>query len=351
MIRFQNITVSTTILRPLALSAALAALPMTGCMTPRTVAERAIENCDEAMQKGKKKLEDHFAEARRCCLKLLPDNPAGYADCEKAVNDAKKEADRALAEAEAACIEANFTLLEEQVEFIFNAIDRIIDLACGPLEVFQGVVESENGEARNLTEPLPDVERVSIRTSGVVMQSVEGSSRFFTQQVGWIQLIGGPDHGGSTPRIQVLVDADAPQGRRAGVVRRLDISIQGLGKFVLAPDSSASIRGDGGRMTIDAVVFDPAHDSPTARAVSLPFDLRGGVGSIRTAGWVSIDEILPVAPNGVADWHRDFVVDEYDYAAFLADFSNHQIDLDGDGAATTADVEYFEHLWIEAMQG
>lgn len=334
---------------PLTLAAALLALPLTGCMTPGQVANKALKNCDAAKQKGQEKIEDHFAEARKCCLKFLRESPADYLECQKAVNEAKAEADQALNDAEADCIAANFTALEEQIEFIFGTIERILDVACAPLDRFRRIVRSEQGEVRNISSPIPEADGVSLKASGVVMQGLEGSGRFITHQRGRIQMISAIDSELTTGDVAVVIDAETPSGRRDGVVNRLQVSIGGMGEFVLDPDLPARITGSDGSMRIEAGVYAADAEAPSSFMISLPLSIRGGTGSIRTNGWINPDEILPVAPNGVADWHRDFSVDEHDYAAFLADFATGRIDLNGDGRSDDADVAFFEERWIESM--
>ena len=134
----------------------------------------------------------------------------------------------------------------------------------------------------------------------------------------------------TTGSVEVLVDAELPNGRRDGVVNRLDVSIDGMGEFVLDPDLPARITGTDGSMRIEAGLYADNVEAPSSFMISLPLSIRGGTASIRTNGWISVDDIMPVAPNGVADWHRDFIVDEHDYAAFLADFATAPIDLNGD---------------------
>lgn len=346
-----NKSTSHIIIKPVAIATTLLMLPLTGCMTPGQAATEALKNCDKAKQKGQEKIEDHFDDARKCCLKLLPDSPAEYLECQKAVNDAKADADKGLNDAEIACIAANFTALEQQIKFIFDTLEGVIDLACAPLDRFRGIVQSERGEVRNVSSPLPVADGVLVKTMGSVIHEVEGSGRFVTSQRGRIQILNAFDSDVMNGSVELLIDAEMPRARRDGAVHRLEISIEGMGRLVLDPDLPARIAGVDGSMRIEAGVHGGDTESPSSFVISLPLNVQDGTASIRTNGWVDPDEIMPVAPNAVADWYRDFSVDEHDYAAFLADFSTAPIDLDGDGISNDADVAYFEERWIEAMEG
>lgn len=346
-----NKSTSRSALKTFAIATTILLLPLTGCMTPGDVARKAMDNCDAARKKGQEKIDDHFDEARKCCLKLLPDSPAEYLECQKAVNEAKAKADQGLNDAEVACIAANFTVLEEQISFIFETLEGVIDLACAPLDRFRNIAWSEGGEVRNVSSPLPASDGVQVETTGSVIQSLEGSGRFVTSQRGRIQMINAFDSDVVTGSLEVMIDGEMPRGRRSGVVNRLVVSIGGMGRFVLDPDLPARIVAVDGGMRIEAGIHASDVESPSSFVISLPLRVRGATASIRTNGWTDADEIMPVAPNAVGDWYRDFTVDEHDYAAFLADFSAAPIDLDGDGDSNDADIAYFEERWIEAMGG
>ncbi len=327
----------------------LSIMPLTGCVTPGEIARDALKDCSKAKQEGQKAINDHFAEAIKCCKDKLPDAPDAYLACMDAVNEAKAQADAGLNRAQAECIAANFTALEQQIKFIMDAVTGIIDLACRPLEAWRNLTQSVDGEMRNISSPIT-AEEIQIETRGPVMQSLEGSSRIITNQQGRVDLV--PFGGGEviSADLRVMLDADLPQRSRDGVVHRLEISGQGIGELTLDPDLPARLVDANGAMRIEAVVFDSDAEDPRSMVISLPFRFRGGTGAIST-GWVEADAVTPVAPNAIADWHRDFTVDEFDYAAFLADFAAYRIDLDGDGESTDADIAYFEAIWTEAMDG
>ena len=133
-----------------------------------------------------------------------------------------------------------------------------------------------------------------------------------------------------------------------GQVQSLSLNMNEVGQYELSQSFQGTLRPLGSGKYMIQAVLKPSSMTESDQAsfgfhVEIPFSFERGRAR---AGWgntyVSVDTAFPVAPNAIADWNRDFIVDLADYAAFLADFAGGLIDLNGDGESNDADFAIFE---------
>ena len=335
----------------------------TGCRTTEQIVEASLADCGEAYNKGRDKIQDSFDEALDCCKELLPANPAGYADCVQKVEDARQTANDSLDAAHQACVDANTSLLTSHVEAITDVVKDAVKTACSVIDVIGVTKNAAGDQAANILDNSDGVDSIQLSLRGIVSQAnIGGSADVFEGQPGMPSIVsrriqvqlGGTissmfGDGTYTTGISATMTATLPGNRHgSGTIQHLDLKLAGVGEYELARGFQSTLKPTGAGQYLIQAVFKPSSDTQNEQATfgfyaEIPFSMDRGRAK---AGWgntyVPVNTALPVAPNAIADWNRDFVVDMYDYAAFLADFAEGVIDLNGDGESNDADFAVFE---------
>ena len=108
-------------------------------------------------------------------------------------------------------------------------------------------------------------------------------------------------------------------------------------------------------VTLKDAGTDTDDGEPSSQAglyLEIPLTINGQRAKAGTNGnFVNPQSLAPVAPNGIADWQRDFTVDMTDYAAFFEDFAQGVIDLNADGETNDLDIEIFEDRFWSEFEG
>ena len=332
---------------------------MTGCPGIDEMVRDAMADCNKAYDEGNSTLNAHFADALKCCLKRLPDDPAGYAACTRAVNDAKEDANDTMDDAHAACVSQNIEVLKATTLSIIAITQAAVKAACDTTKVFN-VTLSNNGEYNNVAQTLDSPEEIGIELSGRALalhQLPDGSNnntRYSASLKGTVTFAMDPLPLAMPTTVHLTMSL--PQNHHEpGIVHSMRVEVAGGGVFESPESFQGSVyRNNEGRRVMNVVLVDASSsangdDIPVGVALELPFTISGNRIRISTGGeMVATEQIAPVAPNAIADWHRDFTVDMTDYAFFMESFASGLCDLNGDGETDELDIEFFEErFWAE----
>ena len=153
--------------------------------------------------------------------------------------------------------------------------------------------------------------------------------------------------------------ANLPRDRRSdGTIHSLTLALHGMPVMEIAEGHPSTVKTlDNGGHLICAVLkpripFTDADAPIFGCYVEIPIFISGARARAGTSGaFVDTESIMPVAPNAIADWNRDFMVDLHDYEAFLQDFGIGLIDLNADGVTDERDLEIFEERFNDELGG
>ena len=335
---------------------------MTGCPGVDKIVEDAMADCNAAYDRAQTTINDLFDDAMKCCNKKLPDDPAGYAACAEAVNDSRKAALEQTGSAHAACVSQDIEVLKATTQSIIDLTNAATKAACDVSKIFN-ISQSTNGEYNNTT-PADNYEVVRVELSGrsIALQQIPGegpqddssNTHYNATLNGSVSFASGDEFIALPAKARLSLSFPQNQ-HESGIVHSVWLKVPGAGVF----ESPESFQGtlsntDGRGFLINTVLVSANQPSDTdglktGLAVELPLSISGNRIFISTGNeMVSIEEVAPVAPNAIADWHRDFVVDMVDYSFFMESFASGYCDLNGDGETNDLDIEVFEdRFWAE----
>ena len=342
----------------------------TGCMTTERVVEASLADCGKAYQEGRKKIRDAFDDALSCCRNMLPGDPSGYATCVQKVEQSRRFAQQSLNDAHQACVDANTELLTAEVTAIFEVVDRAIKAACEVIDVISIVRSGDSDRMANLTSPVLEYQAMAIDLNGTVtgldtqpitpqsLETHQRSNRLISANMqGTIK--GMNSEGIHDTSVQVRMVATLPRNaRRHGTIHNFLLELHGMPAMEIAEGFASTLKAqdDGGHLI--CAVLKPRIPFTDADApifgcyVEIPIFISGARARAGTSGaFVDTESIMPVAPNAIADWNRDFMVDLHDYEAFLQDFGIGLIDLNADGVTDERDLEIFEERFNDELGG
>ena len=344
-------------------SALILGFSTAGCKTTEQIVDASLANCTDAYAEGRSKIQNSFDDALACCKDLLPDNPQGYLECVEKVEEARQKAQESLNEAHQACVAANRELLTAHIDMIKQIVEDAIKLACELTDVFN-VTQSEDGRVANVTDNSEHIEAVSIKLSGNAfsMHDVPGegnSGRVTVRMNGAIGIVG--EDGASYVPSSVRFSSTLPANNHLpGQIQNFSLTIAGMGSYESASSVPSTLkRTDNGGYLICVTlkeagtdILDPDSSPQAGLYLEIPLTINGQRAKAGTNGnFVNPQSLAPVAPNGIADWQRDFTVDMTDYAAFLEDFAQGVIDLNADGETNDLDFEIFEDRFWSEFEG
>ena len=354
----------------IAISASTMLFASTGCMTPSRVAEASLADCGKAYTKGRERIQDAFDEALDCCRDMLPGNPDGYSSCVRRVEESRRNAQDSLSEAHQACVDANTDLLTTQIEVLFDVVDRAIKVACEVVDVVNIVRSDDSEQLANLTNPMIEYDAMAIDLSGTVIgfdmqpitpQSLDAHARsnslITARMRGTVK--GMNLQGIHSASAEVQMRANLPRDRRSGgTIHSLTLALQGMPVMEIAEGHPSTVKTlDNGSHLICAVLkprvpFSDSAEPVFGYYVEIPMAISGNRVQAGTSGaFLETESIMPVAPNAIADWNGDFMVDLNDYESFLQDFAIGLIDLNADGATDELDLDIFEDRFNRELGG
>lgn len=331
-----------------------------GCASTNDLVIKATADCNAAYTEGRSSIQDHFDDASSCCKDWLPENPAAYAACEAAVDEARNNALDTLDEAHSACVSNNLDVLAAAIDSIKDIVKTAIEAACGEPKVFN-VTQSLRGDYANVTPLFDEIEGVRVDLSGRAMAIHDipeggGTSHYTASLSGSIALA--TDKGFVALPAKARLAMSIPQELHApGTVHSVQLEVAGAGVFESPESYEGTIHRNGaGRFVINAVLVDANSTADgdviqTGIALELPLVLDGNRMRLSTGGMVEPEKLAPLAPNAIADWHRNFTVDMMDYAFFMESFASGYCDLNGDGETDGLDIEIFEDRFWSAFEG
>lgn len=305
-------------------------------------------SCAKEAKQMTKNAKDTLDAARMCCLEIS--NQDRRDQCLVDVANTNREITSLITEWTIACNEDESELMEDLVETIRDRL-RGDGKSCPDPD---SLVKMADGSLASLASPLSTFERVDMEIGGrvgAVGARLAGTTCLFegdesamcaetVVKIGWLAQVdaGGQSRGGSP----VLTSFH---------IRFPDLP--GTSLAMVPHPANEIVLDDRGRGSINAVM---ALSGPRVPGIfetawfEFPIHVDGGWIELGGVGMTGL-EIAPQAPNAVADWNGDRVVDEFDMVAFYEDFADGPFDLDGDGAVTDADVAYFEQRFFENSNG
>lgn len=305
-------------------------------------------SCAKEAKQMTKNAEDALDAARMCCLDISDQDRRDQ--CLVDVANTTREIVGLITEWTIACNEDESDLMEEVVEAIRDRLSRDGKSCPDP----DALVTMADGSLASLVSPLSTFERVDMEIGGRAGGAgarLAGTTCLFEGDASAVCAE-------TVIKIGWLSQVDAGERSRGGspVLTSFHIGfpdLPGTSLAMVPHPANEIVLDDRGRGSINAVMELRGPRTPGIFATAwfeFPIHVDGDWIEFGGVGMTGL-EIAPQAPNAVADWNGDRVVDEFDMVDFYEDFADGPFDLDGDGEVTDADVAYFEQRFFENSNG
>lgn len=295
-----------------------------------------------------KNANDTLDAAKKCCMEISDQDRRDQ--CLMDVADTSREIASLITQWTIACNESESDLMEDLVEAIQDRLRGDGKSCPNP----DALVTMADGSLASLVSPLSSFERIDMEIGGRVGGAgarLAGTTCLFEGDASAVCAE-------TVVKIGWLAQANAGEQSRAGspVLTSFHIrfpDLPGTSLAMVPHPANEIVLDDRGRGSINAVMELSGPRTPgifDTAWFEFPIRIDGGWIEFGSVGMTGL-EIAPQAPNAVADWNGDRVVDEFDMVDFYEDFADNPFDLDGDGAVTDADVAYFEQRFFENSNG